>query len=164
MSVASKEDVERLVVNFGDGVWATEGLACQHNAFVASVVMFRLEETWSELPRIWQVRGLGDDGLDVHVYLVYDGKVYNQGVTWPDDRYPNFSLEELEQRGEDVTGLIYARAVLAFDTGDDEGGFARLLERVPLNRSELGLRLVAAFLVLTGASMEDFEKMCEGLE
>ena len=41
--------------------------------------------------------------LALHVYLVYEGQVLNEGVTGEKGRYPAFSIDQLEAEGTDET-------------------------------------------------------------
>ena len=47
-----------------------------------------------------------------HAYLVVDDNVYNEGVTWGDDRYPDYSIQQLNdmiemEYAEDLTEELY---------------------------------------------------------
>ncbi len=38
-----------------------------------------------------------------HAYLIYKNQVFNSGITWPNDFYPDYTLDELQRNGIDVT-------------------------------------------------------------
>lgn len=114
MTAATEREVQAFQKEFG--FKADSDFACFHNALGA--LMFVHEKT-GEIPRIYKVAFPGDH----HAYIVYHGVVYNEGVTWPDHRYRDYSFSELEGAGEDVTLQTLEAALAAYEGGPDPGGF-----------------------------------------
>ncbi len=114
MTAATERQVQAFQKEFG--YRADADFACFHNALGA--LMFVHEQT-GEIPRIYKVPFPGDH----HAYVVHRGAVYNEGVTWPDRKYRDFSLDELERVGEDVTRETLEAAFAAYEGGPDDGGF-----------------------------------------
>ncbi len=124
MTVATERDTRAFSENFH--FQYLPELSCFSNAVYASLSVLVTDK---RLPRIIQVR-LPDD---LHAYLVYDGKVFNSGVTWKDDLYPSYSLDDLRRLVlydidgvplcEDVTTLVLyhaLRGMEAEENGADE--------------------------------------------
>lgn len=98
MTAAKERDVESLIGKYGADIEAVPGLACYLNGLNASLIIF-LKSGGKIVPRLWCV----ETEAGVHTYLQYEGMVYNRRVTWPDNTYPDFPLEELKKKGTDVT-------------------------------------------------------------
>jgi hypothetical protein len=86
---------------------AIPGLACQQNAFMALVKICAKESNLKpvDFPQIWQV----DFGDDYHAYLLWGGKTYSAGITWPDNTYPELRAEEVREIGKDITYELIER-------------------------------------------------------
>lgn len=93
-----------------DGLSVAErDLSCYHNAFKAIVglMMKRRHFTYETFPRIYTV----DTPEGYHAYLAYRDKIFNQGVTWVDHTYPDYTLNELKAQGRDDTVMIIGHAI-----------------------------------------------------
>ena len=79
---------------------------CIHNGYRALQIARRNDPKEENLPkRLLFVRS------KKHAYLQIGREVFNEGVTWPSQAYPNFTLEELEKMLEneeaiDLTGIL----------------------------------------------------------
>lgn len=143
---------------------------CFHNAFSAWLQICHQEliikNTFPPIPRIWQVN-LPEDR--VHAYLEYDGRIYNQGVTWPQEsgeRYPDYSLEEIvfaQQKGyaADKTETILGYALITIDKitspspnkllsfSPIENDYLKIMLTSGINSNDLQLILVGGYCIIT---------------
>lgn len=84
-------------------------LDCFANAFRASLDIFT--KTDGEiLPRIWRV--VFPEIKDSHAYLQIGENIYNSGVTWTGNKYPNIDLETVKEKGLDLTTATLVEALL----------------------------------------------------
>lgn len=67
-----------------------------------------------------------DTPKGTHAYLLLNGRVYNQGVTWITDYYPNFSEEQLKQIGKDVTTELLLKVS---GLVEDQHNYRRYIEK-----------------------------------
>jgi hypothetical protein len=118
MTSASERQVNHFAKEFQ--FVAQSGLSCFHNGLHA---LIRVYEKTSIVPKIYQV---DTPELGFHAYLVHENVVYNRGVTWTTDAYPNYSLEQLKLIGEDKTEVLLSSVLLAVENGDDSMGFVTL--------------------------------------
>jgi len=92
---------------------------CFQNALNA---MFLLNQKYpAELTQIYSV----DTPKGTHAYLVHYGAVYNKGVTWTNEYYPNYSLEEIQEQGKDVTVDLLEQVLEIQDDIHSYGRFIR---------------------------------------
>lgn len=77
----------------------------------------------NHVPRIY---GVDFTDLNHHAYLVHNEIVYNEGVTWPTPKYPNFSFNELKISGHDFTLNVLNEAIEAYKGDHETLGFKRL--------------------------------------
>lgn len=75
-----------------------------------------------ESPAIYSV----DTPKGTHAYFVYKGTVFNRGVTWSNDYYPNYSLQEVQQKGQNVT-IDLLEQVLGIQ--EDIHGYGRFIRK-----------------------------------
>lgn len=110
-TIASAEQIALFQETFS--VAAEAGLSCQANGLIAllKVVTRTGGDGSGNIPTLWEV-GLEEE--NAHVYLEYDGLVYNSGVTWPDGSYPDYELDELRTHGRDVTASIAVDALIGW--------------------------------------------------
>ena len=98
MTIATERDTIGLKDEFG--VETYPQARDEENAlFNWMLITHRVLESNRQLPTLWEMETL----QGVHVYLVFEGTVYNRSVTWPDDSFPDFDYPELQQNGRDVT-------------------------------------------------------------
>ena len=113
MTIATETDRHKLRETYGQGIEALVGVACYINAVKALITIF-IESHGQERPRIWEVE-FPETG-DSHAYLEFEGKIYNMGVTWPNDEYPTYSLETIQAKGgRDVTQRALALMIGGID-------------------------------------------------
>jgi hypothetical protein len=105
MARKNLENAENLIRTYGEDIRARD-IACYTNAVTALIIIFK-QTHGKQLPHIWGVDF--PETQDHHAYLVHQGIVYNQQITWPDDKYPDYNFEELVNVGKDVTsqGLMW---------------------------------------------------------
>lgn len=118
MAIATERNLSELQDEFGFQI--DRHVACFHNAFRVCMLVL---ETTHELPHIWRVVF---EGEDAHAYVVLRGLVYNSGVTWSDNTYPDFDMKELENRGEDVTVNVLEAAIKAYNGEPDDMHFGAI--------------------------------------
>lgn len=88
---------------------ASEGLKCFQNALRATMDVYKRSEG-KILPRIWRV--VLPEMNDSHAYLQVGGEIYNAGVTWIDEKYPDLDINTLKQKGLDVTTTVLVQTLL----------------------------------------------------
>ncbi len=130
MSISNERDTDLLVREYGSSVLAVEGISCYHNALKASMSIF-IESHGEYLPRIW---GVDIPELnDHHAYLEHGGLVFNKRITWPDSKYPDFSLQQLRKVGMDnTTNILLSGMEELLEISESESlGFGTLLRGAP---------------------------------
>lgn len=70
----------------------SDGMGCVHNAYKA--VLLLRQKGYS--PRVWFIIGVN------HAYLELEGEVYNEGVTWMNNHYPNYDINQIKELEEKV--------------------------------------------------------------
>jgi len=88
MTAATEREVRALAKEFRLSI--DSYMSCYFNALRWTMHIF---DATNELPRTYGVQFEHDH----HAYLVYRDVVYNQGVTWPDAKYPDYSLRQLQR-------------------------------------------------------------------
>ncbi len=89
-----------------EGFKLIKGADCIHNGYRALQIARRNDPEEKNLPqRLLFVLP------QKHAYLQIGEEIFNEGVTWPSQAYPDFTLEELEnmlKNGEaiDLTGIL----------------------------------------------------------
>lgn len=112
-------DFEESTILTPDSFLADSNLDCFSNALVAAIQMTKTEPGIT--PRIYQMQ----TPRGAHAYLVSGGAVLNAGVTWPTAYYPDYSLEQLQKDGTDVTQKVL-RGTLSFE--EDKQNYQRLIK------------------------------------
>lgn len=88
---------------------ASGKLKCFQNALKATLDIYKKSKE-EVLPRIWRV--VIPEMNDSHAYLQIGEEVYNAGITWTNEKYPEFNIEELKKKGMDVTTSVLVQGVL----------------------------------------------------
>lgn len=142
MTIAKEREVEDLYESYG--VRAYEKLACYQNAVIALLMIFA--EDQEELPWIYLVEFGDPDEVDcrVQTYLVYRGKVYQRGVTWLGNEFPDFHLSELKQYGRDVTFPLLGQVAVALNEKDPHSDWLTILQLLPFEGKDLRTLVVEA--------------------
>ncbi len=109
MSQSPEKTVFGLEKQYGHEINALPELKCFPNAVRASFHIYNITNG-EILPRVWRV--VIPEIKDSHAYLQIGNEIYNQGVTWPDDKYPNFNLSEIKKHGLDVTTTALTQTYL----------------------------------------------------
>ena len=130
MSIASKEAVSSLQSEFN--ISATSKIGCHTNGLIAGLKIFIHEGVF---PRIIQVELTKKpldppEKQDFHAYLVHKGTVYNTGVTWSDDTYPDIDYKTIQERGRDVTSILLAKTIEPLVSEKDDLNLLPILDAI----------------------------------
>ena len=94
---------------------------CFQNAINALIIIAKKEKNL-DLPQIYEI----DTPKGPHAYFVYKNHVFNKGVTWVNDHYPDYSLDQIQNLGKDVTRDLIEQIL---DIQEDYHGYRRFVER-----------------------------------
>lgn len=119
MSRATPEDVERLIQRFGpmdtsdicwgnstcnvlkiDTILDQKGLPCECWPRIYQAIVANPYESWS------------GEQYDSHDYVVFEGKVFNEGVTLVEAAYQDFNLDKLLSKLRDDVKEVTAKRLL----------------------------------------------------
>ena len=88
--------------------------SCQHNGVINALRIAMKDPETDPFPRLFEVQF----PQDVHVYPVFKNCVLNGGVTAAMEKYPDFSLPDLLQKGVDQTEVFLSAAIWAYLDSD----------------------------------------------
>jgi hypothetical protein len=94
------------------GLKFNPNFSCQHNGLLNALRIAMQEPETVPFPKLFQVEFPERD--DFHLYPVWQGIVLNGHVTAEPGKYPDFSLEDLQKTGKDITKLILGITILAY--------------------------------------------------
>lgn len=158
MTIATERDISLLQSRYGIETQAVDGLLCFPNAVKAATKIFTASNE-EELPEIWVMRN--ERGL-VHAYLAHKGIVYNRKVTWKDNRYRDYTYEQLRHDGVDDTVKLYAATLLGvIGEGNENNALLANAMRLALPKTtstELTRITHKALLIAIGRE-EDLDKI-----
>lgn len=126
--------VDQLYQEFGDELRPDRDSFCFQNAIKVMLVLALKDPS---LPaRIYEV----NTPKGIHAYLVYRNEVYNKGITWPNNFYPDYSLEEIQKVGIDRTHTLLRQITGKEDDQYNYGSFVE--RRLPAELLHLPKRLL----------------------
>jgi hypothetical protein len=142
MTIAKEREVQNLREIYYVGAY--EKLACYQNAVLAILKIFARDR--EELPWVYLVEfgSPEDPDYDVHTYLVYEGIVYQRGVTAVTKRFPDFHLDELRQYGRDITFPLLAQVAATLAREDLPSDWGVVIQLLPLKGEELNFLVFEA--------------------
>ena len=106
------------------------GAYCFQHALNALVLVAKSD--CENLPRIFSV----DTPKGRHAYFVYGNRVFNQGVTWINNFYPDYSFEKVVEKGTDETRNLIEQ-VLGIQ--EDVYGYHRFIDK---HFGEEGIKII----------------------
>lgn len=121
---------------YGQNVKAVSSLKCFPNAIHALFHIYQ-QTDGKVFPRIWRM--VIPEINDSHAYLQVDNQIYNRGITWPDHKYPDYTLAEIQQKGLDVTTTALIETSLEWKKRNEKPdmGFRNAIELLGYTNSEL---------------------------
>lgn len=156
MAIAQESDVRRLTEQYGDRVRAFSWMACFHNALKTMMTVF-IGSHGKILPRVWDVE-FTEMGANHHAYLEIDGMVFNKGITWYDDKYPNLDTDQLYLRGRDLTKIMLCSTLEEYadlKAAEERLGLQEAMVFVPYSEELKEGCLAIALHMAAGASLEE---------